>query len=662
MFKGHRIAAMVRRVGLFGLVVAMGMGAVWAGSARASALGELQNVSNDPAQSIKPKVAQDPAGNIHIVWDSTEGSRIVRYAKGVWNGTGYTFGASAIVADAGNFGFSTPSVVVAPNGMLLTAWSQDDGVHVKTWNATDGGPSGNDVLLGSGLQSSVAADGASRFHIVWNGDYKVQYCQFEGRSCTSRETFASDASNRPHVAADSAGNIHVVWDGSGILYRTRPNGGSFGGIQSLDAAGNYSAMAADGKGNVHIAWSRDYNIQYCRRSISTGCERKTFDVGEDLEPTVAASPDGTVSVAFRVANFRKNFAVVYERGVWGAPQLLGPGFTAPEGAASSYSGRLSVVWSSDYDVLHRFVGAGGSAQAPNPTVVPTAVPTAIPTPTAVPQAPEPVPGQPDGGAFAAPPFTQIWERSDRGIVESMLQPVRSWIWGPKPITAGTNEAYKESPGGARLVQYFDKSRMEIIDPAQPVVTNGLLVEEMIAGHIQVGNNAYRAAKPAMQAIAGDPIKDNANAPTYASLRGIAYPGNKTLAANRIGQTVTEVLSNDGSISENSGLARYHAMIGAYNTKLGHNVPQVFQSFFDQRGLVYEGGYHDGQVIDPAFVVGLPIAEPYWTRVKVAGIDRDVMLQPFERRVLTFTPDNQAGFQVEMGNVGQHYLRWRYGVK
>jgi Tol biopolymer transport system component len=41
------------------------------------------------------------------------------------------------------------------------------------------------------------------------------------------------------------------------------------------------------------------------------------------------------------------------------------------------------------------------------------------------------------------------------------------------------------------------------------------------------------------------------------------------------------------------------------------------------------------------------------------VEKDVLVQLFERRVLTYTPSNPAGFQVEMGNVGQHYYRWRY---
>jgi hypothetical protein len=33
---------------------------------------------------------------------------------------------------------------------------------------------------------------------------------------------------------------------------------------------------------------------------------------------------------------------------------------------------------------------------------------------------------------------------------------------------------------------------------------------------------------------------------------------------------------------------------------------------------------------------------------------------FERRVLTYTPDEQPMWRVQMGNVGQHYYIWRYG--
>ena len=37
----------------------------------------------------------------------------------------------------------------------------------------------------------------------------------------------------------------------------------------------------------------------------------------------------------------------------------------------------------------------------------------------------------------------------------------------------------------------------------------------------------------------------------------------------------------------------------------------------------------------------------------------VLVQAFERRVLTHAPDNPDGWRVEAGNVGQHYYQWRY---
>src|SRR5439155_27068258 len=85
------------------------------------------------------------------------------------------------------------------------------------------------------------------------------------------------------------------------------------------------------------------------------------------------------------------------------------------------------------------------------------------------------------------------------------------------------------------------------------------------------------------------------------------------------------------------------------------------NFLNQTGQVRE----QGQVVvaplsSPWFyVTGLPISEAYWARATIAGQVKDVMIQAFERRVLTYTPTNTPAFQVEMGNIGQHYYDWRY---
>jgi hypothetical protein len=65
------------------------------------------------------------------------------------------------------------------------------------------------------------------------------------------------------------------------------------------------------------------------------------------------------------------------------------------------------------------------------------------------------------------------------------------------------------------------------------------------------------------------------------------------------------------------------------------------------------------LVEWATTIGLPVAEPYWAQVPVGGQVKWVLMQPFERRVMTYTPDNAAEFRVEMGNIGQHYRAWRH---
>jgi hypothetical protein len=82
---------------------------------------------------------------------------------------------------------------------------------------------------------------------------------------------------------------------------------------------------------------------------------------------------------------------------------------------------------------------------------------------------------------------------------------------------------------------------------------------------------------------------------------------------------------------------------------------------NQVGKVREAGLTvERPLITPWFYAsGLPISEAYWTRSLVRGQVIDVLIQAYERRVLTYTPSNSPGFQVEMGNIGQHYYNWRY---
>lgn len=232
------------------------------------------------------------------------------------------------------------------------------------------------------------------------------------------------------------------------------------------------------------------------------------------------------------------------------------------------------------------------------------------------------------------------------------------FWGPT-YTVAFNEQYTEgstgfsesgpaNPGqGMRLVQYFDKGRMELTHPASGIITSGLLANELISGQLQLGDNTFQQRAPANVPIAGDP--ENAG-PTYAGLgtRGAALfaPAMPQIPTERnLGVLVETRVAADGTVTTKQPLAAQGAMaIAVYDDTTKHNVPQAFADYRNKVSLQ---------------TIGYAKSEPFLTTVKVAGQQRQVMVQVFERRVLTYTADNSPAFQVEMGNIGVHYYRWRY---
>ncbi|HEY1014673.1 MAG TPA: hypothetical protein VGE07_18325 [Herpetosiphonaceae bacterium] len=255
--------------------------------------------------------------------------------------------------------------------------------------------------------------------------------------------------------------------------------------------------------------------------------------------------------------------------------------------------------------------------------------------------------------FANSSFSGLWTRQDKAVAERMTD--RSWTWGPAPITGALREQFAEGAEGKRTVQYFDKSRMEINDPtldpnSEWYVTNGLLPVEMITGRMAVGLNLIEFRGPAPVSAIGDP----GFFPTYADLLPVYNTG--PVRPGDVGKPATGMLVPGGKIE---GFADY---AGDKATVLNdQGVAQAFVDFQNTQGLIWRNGrYVRSQVYNPLFVFGKPITGAFWVKTMVAGKEQPVLFQVFERRVLTYNPANPAAFRVEMGNVGQHYYRWRYG--
>jgi hypothetical protein len=273
--------------------------------------------------------------------------------------------------------------------------------------------------------------------------------------------------------------------------------------------------------------------------------------------------------------------------------------------------------------------------------------------------------------FGNDAFKAKWQRADKPVNDATFNPARSWLWGPEsflPPGGATSEQYANSPGGNRQALYFDKARMEINNPASPLVTNGLLVRELITGKLATGDASNIDRQPAFDIpVAGDPA--NNNGPTYASFQNlVTFNPGENAAPNKAGQPVIDYINKDGTVSQNPALGS--VKYAYYNEDLKHNIPDVLWIFMNQRGNVYVNGQlvndqpvlGDNPLAPWLDATGFPISDAYWANVTLAGKDTLVLIQNFERRTLTYTPSNPVGFQVEMGNVGRHYYTWRYDKK
>lgn len=256
-------------------------------------------------------------------------------------------------------------------------------------------------------------------------------------------------------------------------------------------------------------------------------------------------------------------------------------------------------------------------------------------------------------------FYNTWARTDLPVQTGMVD--RTWMWGPGPNTEVLSEEYTEHPIGLRPVQYFDKARMEVNNPNIEYdglwyVTNGLLVVELMSGMMQVGHADFVERDPAHIHIAGDP--DQPDTPTYAT-----YATLTDTPAFAEGATIAATVDVEGNVGLNNDLAVHGVTAGPMAPDTGHRTASVFWEFMNSSGFIWDWETNEtttGLLFEnPYYATGLPITEAYWAFIVVDGTQKWVLTQAFERRVLTFTPDNEPGWQVEAGNVGQHYYQWRY---
>ncbi len=245
----------------------------------------------------------------------------------------------------------------------------------------------------------------------------------------------------------------------------------------------------------------------------------------------------------------------------------------------------------------------------------------------------------DTPGFANPLFEQLWasQTAAAGSVD---------LWGSEPLLWRA-EPYADAPDGRRVVQYFDRGRMELTPAANggTEVTQGLLALELTTGQIRLGSKLLQYQDP--PAVAIDSGETNSSVATYAGLSTVVQTRASDVAPQNA--EIDSWIDAAGTVTHAAPPVPVWA--AQYVTDTGHNLPNVFTAYFDRQAF--------GQMTWVE-ALGYPISEPYWTTYRRGGDALPSLIQVFERRILVYTPSLPSDQQFTLANVGRHYYRWRYG--
>jgi hypothetical protein len=274
----------------------------------------------------------------------------------------------------------------------------------------------------------------------------------------------------------------------------------------------------------------------------------------------------------------------------------------------------------------------------------------------------PVPQQPDAGAFTSEQFLNIWQHADSPVVDR--QATRSWIWGVSALVA-RYEPYQDSPNALAAasqptLQYLPQGWANVVlaspDPADPwFITFGFLAQAQINQMMQAGETTNVVPLTADMPLVGD--SNDPTAPTYASFQrvmGTRFP-------DLTGEPVLDTLDKEGNVGLYAGRRYEETHLAFFFTQTGHNIPLVFWEFLNNQA---EHGDDESTLSTTGepwqHEMGHPLTEPYWVHVSLDGAEHDLLVQVFQRRVLTYTPSKPLEEQIQVIDVSSY--QWHTGAK
>lgn len=243
----------------------------------------------------------------------------------------------------------------------------------------------------------------------------------------------------------------------------------------------------------------------------------------------------------------------------------------------------------------------------------------------------------ESGQFATPAFQSIWLNEASAATRAVD------LWGGEPL-ASRIEPFIGAPNNRRVVQYFERGRMEVESGADDV-TQGKLAQELVTGSIDLGGDVTIKRQPPGFAIdSGEP---DDRIPTWRTLSGIV--SSDSVDPQAPGDQITRWIGRNGPYErDDTPEVRY---LELYIEESGYFIPDVTAELFNRPE------FQDERWVES---FGYPISEPYWSHYRRQGQTHEALIQVFERRVLVYTPRGESSRAFTVPSIGRHYALWRYG--
>ena len=391
-------------------------------------------VSTESASSSDDlAIAVDSVGNIHVAWedgtnyDGSGSDYDIFYKRR--NASNNTWTVTEVVSTESTSSCIKPTIAADSAGNVHVAWDEltnyggsgiDSDIFYKRWNATSSTWTTTEVVSTESIRHSnrvkITVDGTGNAHVVWedptyyNGsgnDNDIFYKQWNATSSTwtMAEVVSTESdigSGYPSIAVDVVGNIHVVWmdwaDYGGseadrdIFYKHKEvisSTWTMTEVVSTESAEHslYPKIAVDDPGNVHVVWEEltnyggsgmDNDIFYKHRDATSSTWTitevvSTMSTDESKRPTIAADRIGNSYIAWRdsmnYGGSGTDLDIFYKRlnpapniVIYSPDQNQYSGNTAPNFDISIGEPKLNTTWYTlDYGLTNKtFIGDTGT--------------------------------------------------------------------------------------------------------------------------------------------------------------------------------------------------------------------------------------------------------------------------------------------------------------